>query len=52
DLGVVLPGDKVTFSDIEPGSWRLVARSLKRPLTWSESITIVAGESFKWDLKD
>ena len=52
DLGVVLPGDKVTFRDMEPGSHDLMARSLKRPLSWGISITLAAGETFEWELKN
>lgn len=50
DLGVVLPGDRVVFRDVEPGTHRLEARSTKRPLSWAVSITLAAGESFEWDL--
>ncbi|MBL6974958.1 MAG: hypothetical protein ISR64_04435 [Deltaproteobacteria bacterium] len=50
DLGVVLPGDRVVFRDVLPGTHRLEARSVKRPLSWSVSITLAAGESFQWDL--
>jgi hypothetical protein len=51
DLGVVLPGDRVTIRDVAPGVFVLKATSLKRPLTWTRPATLVAGEPFAWDLE-
>jgi len=50
-LGVVLPGDRVTLRDVAPGTYRLVARSLARPLSWTVPVTLSAGDTFKWDLQ-
>ena len=51
DLGVILPGDRVTLKDVRPGAYALVAKSLKRPLSWTESVTLRAGDVHKWDLQ-
>lgn len=50
DLGVVLPGDRVTVRDLEPGNFLLVARSLSRPLSWTQLVSLAPGQSFDWDL--
>mgnify|MGYP000931497653 CR=1 FL=1 len=51
-LGVILPGDRVTLRDIEPGDHQLQARSLDRPLTWHVRVNLAAGDSYSWDLGD
>jgi len=50
-LGVIGPGERVTFRDIEPGSVQLTARSRTRPLEWTIPVVFVAGEGFEWNLE-
>jgi hypothetical protein len=50
DLGVVLPGDRVTLRDIAPGTVRLVAHAVNRPLSWTQIVALSPGESFDWNL--
>lgn len=49
-LGVLGPGDRVTFHDLEPGTIPLTARSLSRPLRWSVTVVLAAGQGYDWDL--
>lgn len=51
ELGVILPGDRVTVRDILPGVMLLNASSLRRPLTWTRTVTLTPGESFSWDIE-
>ena len=51
-LGVILPGDRVTLRDILPGDHLLEARSLDRPLSWHLKVALAAGDSFVWELGD
>lgn len=50
ELGVVLPGDRVAIPGLEPGAHLLLARSLKRPLSWNVSVTLRAGEEYPWEI--
>lgn len=49
-IGVILPSDKVVLEDIEPGTYDLVARSIKNPVSWVTKITLGAGELYDWKL--
>lgn len=49
-LGVVLPGDRVTLRDVDPGRHVLEARSLDKPLSWHVQVAVAPGETFSWDL--
>lgn len=51
-LGVVLPGDRVTLRDLVLGDHFLEARSLDRPLSWHVKVSLAAGDTFAWDLGD
>ena len=51
DLGVVLPGDRVTIPDVTPGTLKLTATAIDRPLSWTQPVTLEAGDVYKWDLK-
>ncbi len=49
-LGVIGPGERVTFRDLGPGTIRLNARSLTRPLEWTTTVHLEAGQEYDWDL--
>lgn len=50
ELGVVGPGERVTFRHLEPGTVPLIARSLTRPLRWAVTVVLTAGQTYEWDL--
>ncbi len=50
DVGVIGPGERVTFRDVDPGTVRLTARSLTRPLQWTVTVVLDAGQGYEWNL--
>ncbi len=50
EVGVIGPGERVTFRDVDPGTVRLTARSLTRPLQWSVTAVLDAGQGYEWTL--
>ncbi len=50
EAGVIGPGERVTFQDVDPGTVRLTARSLTRPLQWTVTVVLDAGQTYEWDL--
>lgn len=50
ELGVLGSGEKAAFKDLEPGTIRLTARSITRPLVWSLTIVLGPGETYEWEI--
>ena len=47
-LGVLNPGERVTVSDVRPGSLRLTATSTIRPVSMTTVISLDSGDAFDW----
>lgn len=49
-LGELAPGERITVTDIQPGSIRLSAASTKRPVNMAALIDLSAGDAFDWNI--
>lgn len=47
-LGVLNPGERVTVTDVRPGSLRLTATSTLRPVSMTTMISLASGDAFDW----
>ncbi len=47
-LGILKPGERVTVSDVRPGTLRLSATSTDRPVSSTATVTLLSGEAYDW----
>ncbi len=47
-LGILKPGERVTVSDVRPGTLRLSAQSTDRPVSSTATVTLLSGEAYDW----
>jgi|GEM_PF-1647643 len=49
-IGKLKPNERVTVSDVQPGTLRLAAESTKRPVSMTVMINLAAGDAFDWNI--
>lgn len=49
-IGRLKPNERITVSDVQPGTLRLWAESIERPVSMTVMIDLAAGDAFDWNI--